>query len=410
MTGVSIRELAFLRNPLPALLLDAAARVVDVNDAFLEITRRTRDEVLGAFTVNFIHADDLAGTLDAYAELEAGAPLVRQQRRHLRGDGTWVAVEALMSRFLADGEQYLLVQLLEHHDAPDVRVDDEAQTRLLLQPFGDAACFHDADGRIGFATANLAELLGRPIGWFHGRRLTDPELQPVDADGRPIAAGDDPVVESLRKGEDVIRTVGLCSTTGDVTWFSVRAGPVAAGRLPARSTLRDVSELVRAQEAARLLAGIVERELAHRADHDSLTELKARHVIVRAIEARLEVDAPVSVVFVDLDGFKAINDDHGHLAGDEVLVAVAGRLRELAPPGATLGRSGGDEFVAVIDDRVLAEYFAAEVRDRVLTSPPQRALRASVGVAHSRADDTPRQLLQRADDAMYAAKRSAERS
>jgi diguanylate cyclase (GGDEF)-like protein/PAS domain S-box-containing protein len=410
MTGPSLRELTFLRSPLPAVVVDAAARVVDVNDAYLEMTRRSREQVLGAFTVNFIHADDLAGTLATYAELEAGSRVVRQRRRHLRGDGTWVAVESLTSRIMADGEQFLLVQLLEQEDVADVHVDAEAESRLLLQPVGDAACFHDADGRIAFATANLAELLGRPIGWFYGRRLTDPELQPVDADGRPIGVDDDPVIESLRKGEDVIRTVGLRSTMGGVAWFSVRAGPIGSERLPARSTLRDVSELVRAQEAARLLAGIVERELAHRADHDSLTELKARHVIVHAIETRLEVGAPVSVVFVDLDGFKAINDDQGHLAGDEVLVAVAARLRELAPAGATLGRSGGDEFVAVIDNRVLAEYFAAEVSGRVLTSPPQRALRASVGVAHSRADDTPRQLLQRADDAMYAAKRSGERS
>jgi diguanylate cyclase (GGDEF)-like protein/PAS domain S-box-containing protein len=410
MTRPSPRELTFAHNPLPALLLDVAARVVDVNDAYLEMTRRSRDEVLGAFTINFIHAEDLAGTLAAYAELEAGARAVRQHRRHRRGDGTWIAVDALMSRLMADGEQFILVQLVGLEDATDVRIDSEAEARLLLQPFGDASCFHDGAGRIGFATANLAELLGRPIGWFHGRRLTDPELHPVDADGRPISGEDDPVVESLRKGDDVIRTVGLRSTSGDVVWLSVRAGPVGSARLPGRSTLRDVSELVRAQEEARLLAGIVERELAHRADHDSLTELKARHVIVRAIESRLQLGAPVSVVFVDLDGFKAVNDDHGHLAGDEVLVAVAARLRELAPAGATLGRSGGDEFVAVLDGSALAERFATDVRGLVLTVPPFRELRASVGVAHSRPDDTPRGLLQRADDEMYAAKRAAGRS
>ena len=64
----------------------------------------------------------------------------------------------------------------------------------------------------------------------------------------------------------------------------------------------------------------------------------------------------------------------------------------------------------MFDNRVLAEYFAVDVSGRVLTTPPLRPLRASVGVAHSRHDDTPRQLLQRADDAMYAAKRAAGRS
>lgn len=410
MTGPTIRDLAFARNPLPALVLDEAARVVEVNDAYVAMTRRRRDELLGAFTVDFIHADDLAGALAGYAELEAGATVVRQQRRHLRGDGTWVVVEALTSRFDAGDAHLLLVQLLELGDATDIHVESEAQARLLLQPFGDATCFHDATGRVTFATANLAALLGRRVGWLAGRRLTDPELQPVHPDGRPVSIEDDPVVEALAAGEDVIRTVGLRSTSGETVWLSVRAGRVGTVQLRARSTLRDVGELVRAQEEARLLAGIVERELAHRADHDSLTALKARHVILRSIEERLAAEAAVSVVFVDLDGFKAVNDELGHLAGDEALVTVAAQLRELTPPTAILGRSGGDEFVAVFEEGASARAFAGEVAGRVLTPFPLRPLRASVGVAHSQAGDTARLLLQRADDAMYAAKRAAGRS
>lgn len=391
------------------ILIDVAARVIDVNDSYVEMSRRDRKELIGAFTSDFIHAEDLAGTLIGLDTLEAGARSARQRRRHLRGDGTWVEVEALTSWITLEDERVLLVQILEVGDTADVEVDTEARARLLIQPYGDAACFHDDDGRIVFAAANLAELLERPGEWLHGRRLTDPELQTVDIEGFPLPDEEDPVLRALRIGHDVTSIIGLLSASHERVWFSVRAGPVGSPNLPVRSTLRDISELVRAQEETRLLAAIVERELTHRADHDSLTGLKARHVITEAIENPLLDGSRVSVVFVDLDGFKQVNDRHGHLAGDEVLVAVADRLQELVPSGATLGRKGGDEFVAVFHEAAAAESFATTVADQELTTPPLPALSASVGVAHSRPDDTPRRLLQRADDAMYAAKRRSQR-
>lgn len=404
MTGFSHRDLAFLRSPIPAIIVDAGARMVDANDAYLRMTRRTREELTGAFTIDYIHADDLSATLEGATLLDAGAPSVRQRRRHLRSDGMWLEVDACSSRFELDGERFTLVQLLSVDEAPGVESAAEAQSRIQIQPFGDAACFHDAEGRITFATANLGDVLGRPVGWMLGRRICEAELHPVDTDGRPVV--DDPAVEAMRRGTDLVRTIGLRNTDGQIVWFSVRVGLMHSPRLPVRSILRDVTELIRAQEEARQLATIVERELAHRADHDSLTELKARHVVIQAIGGRLDAGRDVSVVFVDVDGFKAVNDQHGHLAGDEALVAVARHLQLLAPVGATLGRNGGDEFVAVFDDAAAAERFAADVGDCVLTSPPMLPLRASVGLAHSQPGDTVRRLIQRADEAMYAAKRA----
>jgi diguanylate cyclase (GGDEF)-like protein len=303
-----------------------------------------------------------------------------------------------------------LVQVIDVDEATDVTIGDDAAARNILRPLNDIVCFHDADGAIRFATANFADALGRPAGWFSGRRLTDPELAPVAPDGRPLSPQEDPVLEAMDFGEDVVRTIGMRTAEGAVRWYSARCGPVGSPDLPARSTLREVTDLIEAQAESRQLAAIVERELSHRADHDSLTQLKARHVVIRTLEEHVEADEPVSVVFIDLDGFRSINEKLGHVAGDEVLSAVADRLRELAPVGATLGRNGGDEFVAIVDDDATAERFAADVQRDSLTVDPLPSVHASVGVSHRREGDSSRSLLERADDAMYEAKRGAPRT
>ena len=119
------------------------------------------------------------------------------------------------------------------------------------------------------------------------------------------------------------------------------------------------------------------------------------------------------MLFVDLDRFKAVNDDLGHAAGDRVLVATADRLSECVRPGDTVARLGGDEFAVVLSspaDLVLAETVAERVL-RALRRPldvagSTVAVSASVGIVVSGADDTPETVLQASDVAMYEAKRA----
>ena len=164
-----------------------------------------------------------------------------------------------------------------------------------------------------------------------------------------------------------------------------------------------------------------EELLAHQVNHDQLTGLANRGLLLHAVNAQLYVRAGTpmrhfALLYIDLDGFKAINDDHGHAAGDEVLCAVSRRLQEFTEPGDTVARLGGDEFVLLcLDvDPATAEQLAQQVRSAIEQpiAVDAGAVRvgASVGVLTS-ADIEGRyvtdadQILQTADIAMYAAKR-----
>jgi diguanylate cyclase (GGDEF)-like protein/PAS domain S-box-containing protein len=160
----------------------------------------------------------------------------------------------------------------------------------------------------------------------------------------------------------------------------------------------------------------LENELSHQAFHDSLTGLanqalfrdRVDHALAR--KARGPVD--LAVLFVDLDDFKTVNDSLGHTAGDEMLVAVADRLRECLRTSDSAARLGGDEFAVLLED-LDAEDEADQVAQRLLSSLQDPfpiyghdvVLSASIGIAFADAATSCDQLLRNADLAMYTAKR-----
>lgn len=410
--GWDVHEAAFAASAVPTLVTDLAGVVVAVNPAYVAMTGRTREAMVGFGSTNFVHADDLEGLVRGVDALLAGAARIAGRRRHRRGDGTWIEVSIASSLLhRPDGQgPLLLIEVLDHRADIDVDVDAERRSRHLLQPSGDAGCFHDGEGHIVLATAELAALLDLPGDELRGRRLTDPALAPILPGGRPADIDDDPVVQALRSGADTSGTLGLLGGGGRVVWVSIKAGVVPDSAVPARSSLRDITELVDAQEEARRLAAIVEQQLVHRTEHDDLTGLKTRRVVDHQVDAALAERRPVSVVYVDLDDFKAVNDELGHHAGDDLLVAVAARLRQLAGPTSTVARAGGDEFVAVCADPAEAERLTAAVRDASasdggLARRHGRVLRASAGCAHAVDGDGRAELFARADAAMYVDKR-----
>ena len=169
------------------------------------------------------------------------------------------------------------------------------------------------------------------------------------------------------------------------------------------------------------LAALTElkEELRYQALHDSLTLLANRTLFREKVERALEDCKDrlrfVAVLFLDLDDFKVVNDSLGHAAGDQMLIAVAGRLQGACRPGDTVARLGGDEF-AVLVENITDTSEALVVADRITeklnavfsVEGKKVGTRASIGIAFADQGEDPDQLLRNADAAMYAAKRNGK--
>lgn len=194
--------------------------------------------------------------------------------------------------------------------------------------------------------------------------------------------------------------------------------PFHRSTLDALTSFADHASLALNDASAREALDQALAEALHQATHDALTGLPNRAMVVdhlgrRIRSARLlhRVEA-VTVLFVDVDRFKQVNDLQGHAAGDRLLQVLAERLRSHVREGDVVGRLAGDEFVVITEqaDPALADELAARLV-RLLAEPVDLDGRptmpsVSVGVAHAAADDDAESLLANADLAMYRAKQA----
>ena len=218
------------------------------------------------------------------------------------------------------------------------------QDRLaaMVEHSSDVVLLVDADGVIRYASPGLASTLGhRPSDWT-GRSVIDL----VSSDDRDAAATELRKAVRLEHGGMVKFEASLVRVDGDrrrmeATIANLLGGDAVDGVV---ATFRDVTEQRN-----------LERQLSHRAFHDELTGLANRALFLDRMDHALRVvrpDAdPVVVLFVDLDDFKSVNDALGHGVGDQMLRAIAERIRRVSGVGDTPARLGGDEFALLLEDR-----------------------------------------------------------
>jgi diguanylate cyclase (GGDEF)-like protein/PAS domain S-box-containing protein len=162
-----------------------------------------------------------------------------------------------------------------------------------------------------------------------------------------------------------------------------------------------------------------EAALTHQALHDGLTGLANRALLRDRLEHALAATArsgqDIGVIYLDLDGFKDINDSAGHSVGDETLQHVAERLVSCVRPGDTVSRLGGDEFVILCPEagtqanlQIVADRVVAALAEPLILTTGTYHIGASIGLAVSDHRSTAEQLLRDADEAMYGAKRAGK--
>jgi diguanylate cyclase (GGDEF)-like protein/PAS domain S-box-containing protein len=298
---------------------------------------------------------------------------------------------------------------IERKAAEAARLLEEQRAQVTLNAIGDAVLSTDTAGNVTYLNAVAEGMTGWSGRQAIGRPLAD-VFRILDSSTREPAA--DPMARAIR--ED--RTVGLtpdcilvrrdgfeCAIEDSAAPIHDRGGQVTGAVI----VFRDVG-------AARSMA----QKMAHLAQHDFLTELPNRILLADRVENAITLarrnGERRAVLFLDLDGFKSINDTLGHAIGDRLLQSVAQRLVACVREADTVSRQGGDEFVVLLSETGQTEDAAltAEKMLGALAAPhhiagKQLHVTASIGISIFPENGRDAQtLLQRADTAMYHAKKA----
>jgi diguanylate cyclase (GGDEF)-like protein/PAS domain S-box-containing protein len=294
------------------------------------------------------------------------------------------------------------------HDISERRRSEEAlnqanqRFRSAFDDAGIGMAIVSLEGRWLRTNRALAELTGYPqdqlVGMgFHD--ITHPDDLPKDFNA---------LQEMIEGVRDRFQTEKrYFHADGHVIWISLSTTIVRDGEAKPMYLLSQMQDISERKEQ--------EKRLTHRASHDELTGLPNRGVLedrmVLAFNRQRRERKPISVLYLDLDGFKRVNDTHGHDAGDYLLVAVAKRLTALVRPTDVVSRLGGDEFAILCE--AMNEEAATQLAKRIVEVVPKPidvagrrlAVTPSVGIALSRDPGIrPGELLADADMAMYFAK------
>lgn len=279
---------------------------------------------------------------------------------------------------------------------------DIGALRGIIDAVPNAVFVKDSDSRILVVNETMCRLVGRAYEDLVGR--FDRDFVPAEQ-AAVFRAVD---LEILATGEPNENEELITDGSGEVRTIITRKQPVdlADGTRVIVGCITDITEFRRAEQMVR-----------YNAEHDHLTGLANRALFQKHLRESIVQWKPggpsIALLLIDLDGFKGVNDLNGHAAGDEVLIATAQGLSDLAGPGDVVARLGGDEFAIVqsgMDQPAMAESLAQQVVERLSKPVPmadrQIAVSASVGLAivpgDAFGDDA---LLRRADLALYEAKR-----
>ena len=397
-TGLALRaeELRPSRPRLAVIEKDDRARIRAVDEATTTLLGWSSADMVGRSTLDFIHPDDHPRAIDNWMEMIGRGARHAVRLRYRTASGSWMWVETSNDpSYDPAGQRYVVCQLIDVSDemaATEALRYNERVLRRLAEtvPVGLAELAPDQTFR--YANSSFCALVGDQSPDGIGRLLTLLDAR----DAATLGAAITDVLERAVDANLDVRLPGPNGTPGQMCRVALRSITDDAQVLGALVCVTDVTDL-KIQAAT-----------------DPLTGLHNRTSILEELGSALVREAPVGVVFLDVDRFKSVNDRFGHDAGDAVLTGIAEALTGAVRDRDTVGRLGGDEFL-VVCPRMAGPDAVVEVARRI-----QRAVGhslggsggrlrcgASIGVAWMEDGSVPaEEAAARADAAMYAAKRS----
>jgi diguanylate cyclase (GGDEF)-like protein/PAS domain S-box-containing protein len=379
------------------LVVEPTGRIAGVNTAVEALSGWGEADLLGKEWFNvFLPAEDVETSRALFLAAVREEPGVPRLRRHV--DSRWVTRsgevrDIAWSTTIVRGDAGAVAHVIA--TGVDITAQRAADRRLreCLDVINEGVCLLDA---VRNEAGNVVDFAGRYLNRAGRSLITDvrpgPRVWEAFVPG-PTWRLFHAFVSAVDDGVPFSRRVEVQGTDPPMS-LEVSGAKLDDGLVV---TFRDVTVLRQAEE-----------RLAYAATHDPLTGLANRPLLIDRLEHALARRVgTLAVLFIDLDGFKAVNDRHGHQVGDDILARVARAIERAVRPADTVARFGGDEFVVVADD--LGPADAGSLAKRLTAGVAEVAvgplhLEASVGIAMAEPGESADALLRRADAAMYAEK------
>jgi diguanylate cyclase (GGDEF)-like protein/PAS domain S-box-containing protein len=379
------------------MIVDSEHKLQWGNAAFERALGYKPESLVGTDFTRLVHDDDLPAlfaTISRVGAAPGGAGAVNFRMR--AAQGSWRFIEASATNLChepaVDGFVVSLRDVTE-------RVLAEAAYQDLVDRAQEIVYTTDLDGR--FVSINPA---GEQITGYTVEELLTMSLLDVIAPERRDHA--EAILARIVAGSEETTEMQLVAKDGRKVLLELSARAVKADRSPGHieGIARDITERRRLEE-----------QLRYDAVHDALTGLPNRTLLVdrltQTLARRPRNRSQVAVMMLDIDGLELVNDELGHVAGDEVLTELGRRLESISRAGETIARVGGDDF-AVVADHVREVGGADALAKRILSTFAQpfivadraRQITGSIGIATATDASTPDQLLRDADTALYRTK------
>ncbi|WP_155981468.1 diguanylate cyclase domain-containing protein [Nocardia sp. BMG111209] len=418
-----VEQLALLYRDLvehspTSLIMHDGRYIVFTNPAAERLLGATAaDELIGREVVDFVAPADIPGMRRRLRELrQTGDTSERTALTLVRDNGDRVEVEAVSVLTVWQGRrayQVVVYDMSAQRRAEAALRRAEMYFTAVVEQLEEGVAVIDRNGRIESVNPAAKRMFGNEGVELAGVSILTVPMQFLDMNGQPLPLSRYPVFHTIATGEPITDYIfGVDRTDGQRRWISASARRLIADDpdSPAVCSFNDITD----QRASR-------KQLEFQATHDPLTGLANRSLVLARLAAALGSTGrkPVAaVLFIDLDGFKKINDTLGHAVGDTVLQIAAQRLQRGLREEDTLGRIGGDEFLVLLSGQVQPDDLDALVARlrRAMTEPiiargHRIRVDATIGVTELHANDTrsPEAVLHDADLAMYRSKPASRR-